>query len=114
MADIVDTFFNRGAQALPKYVGAMPSIIKGVITTVVISVIGIAIAMIDREKNKESENVINQTRYLLVIVVVFYIANSIGEYVRERDYLIRNIKANSPHYANVFWLKKYMESFRSS
>ena len=104
----VDKLFSNLKNALPVFVPAMPSIQIGLIVTFIILIIGLFIANNDRKNNKESKDVVAQTRWMIIIGVSVWIATRLGEFVQNKHYTIQCISTNKQHYANVHWLKQYM------
>lgn len=112
--DAIDSFFKNLQGALPVYVPAMPSIILGLTVTVVTIIVGTIIALLDKNGTKDAGEFITKTRWLLIIFIAVLIGGFVGDWMKDRDYLIRCISSNKQHYANVHWLRLYMQSFHGN
>ena len=63
---------------------------------------------------RDSDDVIERTRWLFIVVITIYVAAVITDFVRDKHYLFESIALNKQHYANVAWLKEYMKALRAS
>lgn len=111
--EAVDSIFSNFKECLPVWVSAKPSIRKGMITTVVIIVIFIMIALGVKMQLEKKKDIISKTIWIAIIILGIYLGGQIGDNVKDRDYMIRSFKLNSQHYANTHWLAMYVKSFKS-
>jgi hypothetical protein len=113
MAEIVDKLFENSKQALPVYVSALPSLRMGITVGIAIFVLGSLTALVDRYMQKDSEDVIERTRWLFIVALSVYVAAIATDYVRDKHYTIRSVTLNQQHYANVAWLADYVKAIKA-
>lgn len=101
-------------RGLPEYVPAMPSILLGLVTFLLITVYGARLVNEDEKKYRGSKDIVLKTRWMVMTAVTFVIAYFVGEYVRQTHYMIVSINENQQHYANVHWLRLYKEALSPS
>ena len=97
---------------LPGYVGAVPSMKIAAMACLCVLLIGTLIAMIDMYRNRKDTRNTMKLRWILVQLITLYITIKLFPMVQRKIYVIHNLQRNSQHFANVFWLKEYMEAFR--
>ena len=108
----VSTLFEKSSNALPIFVPAMPSLKVGLSVGVTIFIIGILTALIDRHRNKDSLDVIEQTRWLFIVAITTYVAGICTDFVRDKHYAFASVALNKQHYANTAWLREYVKALR--
>ena len=113
MAEVVDKIFEKSKQALPVYVSALPSLRIGISVGVGIFVLGALTALVDRHLQKDSEDVIERTRWLFIVALSVYVAAIATDYVKDKHYTIRSVTLNQQHYANVAWLSDYVKALKA-
>ena len=99
--------------ALPKYISALPSILTGAIVGLGIFSIGAGIALFDRKKNKDSDDIVYRLRWLLILLIVITVATFCKEFVTDTVYSFDSVYINRQHYANLHWIRKYKKSILS-
>lgn len=109
--EAVDSIFKNLTNCLPEYVSALPSIRKGLITTIIIIVIGIVLAIIVKSAMR-GRDIISQSVWVVVILASIFVGGAIGDTVKDRDYLLRSISLNRQHFANTHWLKYYTKAMK--
>jgi hypothetical protein len=82
------------------------------ITCLCFLLIGTIIAMIDLYRNRKDTRSTIKLRWILLQLITLYITIKLFPMVQRKVYVIHNLQRNSQHFANVFWLKEYMEAFR--
>lgn len=97
---------------LPGYVGAVPSMKIAAISCLCVLLTGTLIASIDMYRNRKDMRNTMKLRWILVQLITLYITIKLFPMVQRKVYVIHNLQRNSQHFANVFWLKEYMEAFR--
>lgn len=97
---------------LPGYVGALPSMKVAAMTCLCVLLIGTIMAMIDMYRNRKDTKNTMKLRWILIQLFTLYITIKLFPMVQRKVYVIHNLQRNSQHFANVFWLKEYMEAFR--
>ena len=107
----INTLFSNLEKSLPNYVPALPSIRKGLLTTVIVIIIFGIIGARDKWKNSD-DDFVSQTRWIFIILAGIFVGTKFGQIVKEKDYTIRCIKLNKQHYSNVHWLKLYTLSLK--
>ena len=110
--EVVDKIFENLGEALPHYVPAMPSIYRGLVVTIIISLVGLTIAYRDKKENEDSKDVIVKTRWVVVLLVFVYMGVQIGDIVKDKHYTIECLRLNKQHFANVHWLKEYVAAIK--
>ena len=108
----IDILFENFNYTLPKYVPAYSSLVIGLITTVVITIIGIGISYYDKHETKDSKDLIIKNRWIILTLVMLYIGIQIGDLVKDKHYMIKCLTENKQHFANVVWLKEYVNAIR--
>lgn len=111
--ETVNALFDNMRSLLPAFVPAMPSIKLGIFVTLVITILGLVIALIDKKNQKDNKDVLQKTRWILVALVSLMIGIYIGDYVKDKNYAIRSLNTNKQHFANVHWLKSYIKAYRN-
>jgi quinol-cytochrome oxidoreductase complex cytochrome b subunit len=111
--ETVKTIFDELKAALPVYVPALPSILLGLGVTIGLTVLGTAIAMLDRKKSAKSDDTIVRYRWIVIVLVFAALGTVLGDFLQDKDYTIRCMTANRQHYCNVHWLAQYMRSVRA-
>ena len=107
----LEYLFTTGKDVLPGYVGAMPSIKVALTVSCSILLIGVIITLIDKQMNSTSDKSTSRYRWIIFLLITVYVASSAYTPVQRKMYMIHNFRRNSQHFANVFWLKEYMEAF---
>lgn len=108
----LEYLLTNGQSALPGYVSALPSMQVGIVVVVIIEIIGLIIALVDKLSTKTSNDFVEKYRWLAILLVTTYVAAMCFGPIQRKLYVIHNLKRNSQHFANVFWLKEYMEAFK--
>ena len=112
VCDTVENIFEKFHDCLPKYVPAFPSLLRGLIVTLIITVVGIIIALKDKKKTHESEDIVIQTRWIIVVLIFLYIGLQVGDIVKDKHYMIQCLTLNRQHFANIHWLKEYKKAIK--
>ena len=97
---------------LPGYVPAMPSMKVAGISCLSIFLLGTFIAMIDMYVLRKHAKSTMRLRWILIQLITLYITVKLFPLIQRKVYIMDNLQRNKQHFANVFWLKEYMESFR--
>jgi hypothetical protein len=107
----VDRTFDRITQSLPQYVPALPSIILGITTAVIIFTTGTLMALWDRHATMKSSNIFIRTRWIITIAIFLFLSGMMGDLIQNKHYLVQCISINRQHFANVHWLRLYSKAF---
>jgi hypothetical protein len=110
--EVVDRIFQNLYTSLPTYVPAFPSMLRGLIVTAVITIIGILVGYFDRKETKDSKDLVVKTRWVILTLVFLYIGIQIGDLVKDKHYMIQCLALNKQHFANVHWLKQYISALK--
>lgn len=97
---------------LPGFVGAVPSMKVAGISCFCVFLIGTLLAMIDMYASRKDIKSTKKFRWILIQIFTLYITVKLFPLIQRKVYIVHNLARNKQHYANVFWLKEYMESFR--
>lgn len=109
--EVVDRFFDRLEKSLPTFVPALPSIILGIIVTLIVLSFGTVLAMWDRHNTKDSTNIVVRTRWIVTLAVFMFASGMLGDLIQNKHYTIRCILDNRQHFANVHWLRMYSRAW---
>ena len=109
----VDTLFDRASTTLPVFVPALPSLKLGIYVGLIVFLLGSITCWREMEKYKLSEDPIERTRWLFILLLTVYISGLVTDFVRDKHYKYVSVSSNVQHYANVAWLSEYMRAIRS-
>lgn len=107
---VVTTLFDRSGKALPRHISATLSILIGTICSLIVFYNASKPILKDKKDNEESEDILKQYRWVVMLGVLLYVGNMTYSFVQEKIYLLQSVRYNSQHIANCFWLKKYKNS----
>lgn len=110
--EAIQIFSEEIQKCLPKFVPAFPSIQKGLILTLIISIIGIMISKADKDQNNESKDVLQKNRWIMIFLFFVYIGFQLGDILKDKDYTIRSLQENKQHFANTHWLHLYQTALK--
>ena len=110
--EAVETLFKKMYECLPWYIPAMPSLKIGLIVTAIIVIIGLIIGLIDRNATKDKSDIIQRSRWIMILLIFVYIGMQVGDIVKDKHYTIACLAKNKQHFANVHWLKLYTEAVK--
>ena len=110
MSSSVEYVMRNGQTLLPSYVSAIPSMKTAAIISVLVLVLGMYISRRIHKKNRDGD-LLERHVYLLVGVLTLFVTLKLYMILQKKLYVVNNLQANSQHFANVFWLKEYMEAF---
>jgi hypothetical protein len=113
-ADAVKAFYEGGKETLPYFVPAMPSMYFGMYCGGIVLLLGLGTCLTDRHLMKESDDVIERTRWMIVLLLTLYLSAVTMDYARDRHYKFASVSLNKQHFANVAWLREYMKAFTLS
>lgn len=108
----IETLADKTYEALPQFVPALPSFKIGLAVGLIVFVLGAITCWNDREENKFSEDPIERTRWMFVLMLTIYISSLTTDFVKDKHYAYVSVVINKQHYANVSWLKEYMKAIR--
>ena len=111
-SEAIKTLFEQIDICLPKYVPAMPSIILGLSVTLVIIFTGTIISMIDKNRSKKKSDAIQKYRWIIVLIIFAYLGLQVGDLVKDKHYTISSVRLNKQHFANIHWLRLYVDAFK--
>ena len=108
----VDQIFERFHECLPQYVPAFPSLMRGIIVTLLITVMGIVIGLKDKNETSNTKDIVVKTRWILVILIFLYVGLQVGDIVKDKHYMLQCLSTNKQHFANIHWLKEYKNALK--
>ena len=109
-SDSIKTLFEKGKEALPGYVPAFPSLKLGLLVGAIVFLLGLSAALTDRYMTKDSNDIIEKTRWLFVLAITVYVAVIVTDFIRDQHYAYVSLVTNKQHYANIAWLKQYIRA----
>lgn len=112
MAEAVDTFFDRAADALPVYVSKIPAMIAGLVVVYVILQLSLPEVWEERRSQRKNDDQWKRLRWLAMLIVVVVVCNFSYDFVERRVLDVMTLFANKQHVANIFWLRRYRDAMR--
>lgn len=112
LAEAVNTLFDRSSSALPHFVPRGPAMRTSLLVTLIVFVIGLTAVLQDLRANSSSSNSVQKFRWVLMLGILLAVCSQLQHVVADKLYLIASLKLNHQHFANVWWLSKYMEALR--
>lgn len=106
-AQAVDAFFDRFEALFPTFVGRMYAMKVSVLVMCVLFMIGMRQINEDRKANQDHSDVVHRSRWLAFVLVLLAVCVYVQRFLMNLIYSFAMVKANSQHFANVFWLEKY-------
>ena len=103
----IDRAFDRSGGALPKYVPATRSMLIGILVSMVVLLVGGNEIYKDQLEHRDSKQVVKRFRWTIMLLIHLFVCSQIYGIVQTSVYRVDNMKANSQHFANVFWLGEY-------
>lgn len=112
LAEAVDAFFDRGAEALPTYVSRARAMRVSLLVALIVLVVGLKTVLYEKNKYERSDNAVKKFRWVLMLGILLSICRQLQEFLADYIYMATNIKLNHQHFTNVYWLRKYCDAFR--
>ena len=112
MERVVDLVFERLHASLPKHVPKTRSMMLSFIASTGIFATAAIPIFIDKQSNDESEDIVKKYRWIGFLLSLFAVCIILQDVIMDRIYLIESFTQNHQHFANVFWLRKYMSSLK--
>ena len=116
MADAVNTFFDRAEAYLPKPVYVSP-VVSNVIAAVVISIASTQVWPIideDRRSNTQAKKLSLKARWVGLALGLFATSMVCHSLLSDKIHYIMVLMKNRQHFANVYFLQKYVNAMRPS
>ena len=108
---LIDNAFEHFHLCLPTFVPALPSIIIGSITTVLVSCGGFWYASKEKERYFKAVTLYQNYQWIVIALLSLFVGKLAGDWVRETHYTIRSVMVNRQHFANVHWLTLYRKAW---
>jgi hypothetical protein len=106
--DAVHAFFDRVENLLPRYVSRTPSMLIAFLVSVTLLYIFRTPILEDREANKDEIDPVKRYRWILWAGILFVVIGFVRDAVQQTVHRTMNLRVNSQHFANTFWLREYM------
>ena len=112
LAEAVNVFFDRRGEALPQFVPRGPSIRISILAGVVTLLVGLLPVRMEMIDKREERDPLLRNRWMVFLASLFLASYIVQAVVQDRVYTVTMYKLNSQHFANLYWLRKYMRAFR--
>lgn len=106
-AQAVDVFFDRFEALFPTFVGRMYAMKVSIVVMCVLFMLGMRQINEDRKANQDHSELVYRSRWLAFLLVLLVVCVYVQRSLMNLIYSFAMVKANSQHFANVFWLEKY-------
>ena len=116
MADAVDRFFDRleGYVPRPVYVSPMVSNLVGLVVLAIAAAFVWPIIDEDRIAHRNSGKLVYKARWVGLSIALVFACLAVHQTLSDKIYYIMVLMKNRQHFANVYFLGKYVEAFRPS
>lgn len=102
--------FDRIENMLPRYVGFLPAMVISLLVSVALFVLGCSMAKRDYDDTRKSEDPFLRQRWAVFLVTSGIVCYLLQGFLFERIFMYQLVMRNRQHFANLFWLKKYVEA----
>ena len=112
MSNEILQLYDRIRNDLPVHVPKGSSMLYGILAAIFPFCVGILITKSIKTKLKDSDSVLEEHSWFVSLVCTFILASKFYSITQDFIYKMDCIRLNKQHFANVHWLKLYMDAYR--